>query len=398
MIGCQGEGQRQKTAENRHIRRFMPKAPQLVTTTTLWLNHGFASQRALALSMRAARGPGKDWRLLLSHRDMRIDILGAGDVAVQEPELEDADYAAWALELCRSAGVSALLAVRHRAVLLAAEPAFAAAGIRLLAGATTPETLALCEDKGAFTAHLAAAGLPVPRSLAVQDAAELAEALTHGFAAGTPLCVKPVNGIYGMGFWRLDPEASPFAAYANPDARRTLPHAFLAAFAAQETPRPLLVMEYLPGAETSIDCLCETGRVLMAAARVKRDGLQWISTEGASVDLARRVVALLGLHGAVNVQTRMSAAGEECVLEVNTRPSGGIAYSTAAGIDFGPAIAALMLGRPLPVQVPVRQPVAVRIADVPVMPQTPTMLPEQGIAAPGRDSIAPGGKIVANAI
>ncbi|MNY66496.1 carbamoyl phosphate synthase-like protein [compost metagenome] len=62
------------------------------------------------------------------------------------------------------------------------------------------------------------------------------------------------------------------------------------------------------------------------------------------MDVARAVIAELKLDGLINVQTKADAAGNPVLLEVNTRPSGGVGYSAAAGVNLPLACARMLLG------------------------------------------------------
>ncbi|WP_372425440.1 ATP-grasp domain-containing protein [Salinarimonas chemoclinalis] len=338
---------------------------------TILFTQGHASQRAVVLLARAAAPHRADLRILASHADDREDILDGADVALREPARPDPRaagpaYAAWLLAEARAAGVDAVLAMRERAALAAAREDFRAAGIRLACGATTPGALETCARKDLFAARMRAAGLPVPETIAVVDAAGLAHALaTLSGAHGA--CVKPASGVYGRGFWRLDPAADAFAHLEDPDRRVVHPDVFAAAWALARERGRLVVMDYLPGDEHSVDVVCDEGRLVAAAARRKSGSHQVVTTRGPEIDLAEAVVAALGLDGLVNVQTKADGEGVPKLLEVNTRYAGGVGYSAAAGVNL-PAIAtATLLGlAPAHEAFGGPEPRAVRIVDEPV--------------------------------
>ncbi|MGJ3262104.1 MAG: ATP-grasp domain-containing protein [Salinarimonas sp.] len=333
---------------------------------TILFTQGHASQRAVVRLARAAALGGL--RILASHADDREDVLDGADAALREParpdpRAEGAAYAAWLLSVARAEGASAVLAMRERAALAEARETFLEAGIRLACGATTPDALAVCARKDLFAARMRVAGLPVPDTIGVVDEVGLAHALaTLSGAHGA--CVKPASGVYGRGFWRLDPDADAFAHLEDPDRRVVQPAIFVAAYAGAREKGRLVVMDYLPGDEHSVDVVCDAGRLVAAAARRKAGAFQVVTTRGPEIDLAEAVVATLGLDGLVNVQTKADGEGVPKVLEVNTRYAGGVGYAAAAGVNLPAIAAAMLLGLPLPPDAfGGAEPRAVRIVD-----------------------------------
>lgn len=339
--------------------------------TTVWVSQAHSSQRAVVEGIRAAL---PDAEVVASHALDREDILSAASRGVLEPSLPPAERAAWLLGQARDAGASLLVAGRGRRELCALRPAFEAAGIRLACGATDPAVLELADRKDLFAAALAEAGLPVPLTYLVETPDGLMDALARLRAAGARPCVKPATGIYGSGFWILQDGADPLGSLLDrhlSGAERLLdPAALATALAGTPRPEPLVAMEFLPGTERSVDCVCDGGRLVASASRAKLGSHQVVEAGGPATALAARVVALLRLDGLVNVQTRDGADGLPRVLEVNTRPSGGVGYAFAAGINLPGALALHALGRPVPA--PPSEPVAVRINDIALRLDTAT--------------------------
>lgn len=345
---------------------------------TILFTQGHASQRAVVRLARAGL-PGAI-RAVASHADDREDILDGADLALAEPAQPDpravgAPYADWLLERARAEGAQAVLAMRNRTALVVRRDDFAAAGLRLACGAVTLEALEICERKDVFAARLREAGLPVPETIGIVDEAGLAHAVSLLAETGD-VCVKPATGVYGRGFWRLDPEADAFAHLHDPDRRVVHPAAFVAGYAGARQKGRLVVMEFLPGDEHSIDVVCDAGRLVAAAARRKAGACQIVTTTGPEIDLAAAVVATLGLDGLVNVQLRADARGVSRVLEVNTRYSGGVGYAAAAGVNLPAIAAATLLGIAPPAEAfGAAEPRAVRIADEAVaLPRTSARL------------------------
>lgn len=317
----------------------------MIPTSTIWLNQMHASQRDVADLM--STGSSGTVRVLSSHGSDREDIFMTADEHFIEPrEAADAsfDYAEWALNTASSKQVGALLGMRNRKKLIDVRDRFAARGVRLAAGAVNAETIDLCDHKDRFTIAMKGLGIPVTETISADDLEGLKSAITEIAATGTEVCVKPAVGVYGRGFWRFVPGLNPFTLFSTIDQNEVDPEVYLDAYARAETPSRLIVMQYLPGVESSVDCVCDDGLIVAHAVRQKSRDRQTVFTGGREVDIARAVAAELKLDGLVNVQTKEDVDGTPVLLEVNTRPSGGVGYSAAAGVNLPLACARMMLG------------------------------------------------------
>ncbi|XAH23045.1 ATP-grasp domain-containing protein [Xylophilus sp. GW821-FHT01B05] len=103
----------------------------------------------------------------------------------------------------------------------------------------------------------------------------------------------------------------------------------------------LLVLEYLPGPEYTVDCFTDRSGVLRyAMPRVRRRIAGGISVNSSKVDLpeaadlAHVINHALELRGAWFFQLKISSDGEPCLLEVAPRIAGTMAVSRAAGVNL----------------------------------------------------------------
>ena len=296
----------------------------------IWLLEGQSSQRDVIHAVQ--QGLLFPMPVLASHRYDRPEITGHADIALQEP-LQSKDRLPWILDHAKQYDVSVILAGRatiqyeqHRAV-------FEQEGITLITGGLSVDTLEILEDKARFAQRCEQANIPVAGGWKVSNAQEL-RAVVEQHNQTHELCVKPVIGIYGEGFWRLQPDLSTYACFAHPDRRQVNTEQYIAGYAALDHPKPLLVMPYLSGLEYSIDIVCEQGILIAAVARCKDQAYQYVTISGANIELARQVVALFHCDGLINMQTKEDANGVLHVLEINARPSGGISYGFHAGLNL----------------------------------------------------------------
>jgi carbamoylphosphate synthase large subunit len=316
-----------------------------VTQSAIWLNQMHASQRDISDLVR--RGSNGNIRVISSHGSDREDIFMAADEYFVEPSTASTpefDYAEWALNTATAKRVGGLVAMRNRKKLIAVRDQFSVRGVRLAAGAMDSETIDLCDHKDRFTVAMKAAGIPVTETISATTLDELKSAIADISATGTEVCVKPSVGVYGRGFWHFVPGLDPFTLFSTIDCNQVAPEVYLEAYARADNPAKLIVMQFLPGIETSVDCVCDNGTLVAHAVRQKSADRQTVFTGGREVEVARAVVAELKLDGLINVQTKANAAGDPVLLEVNTRPSGGVGFSAAAGVNLPLACARMLLG------------------------------------------------------
>lgn len=330
----------------------------------VWLAEGQSSQRDMLASLQGlkARYPQHPFDIYASHRSARPEIFEFADQYYYEPKVDsinsldndDQDaknlQSRWefVLEKAIEHKVGVILTGRNSIDYEAQRPLFEAAGIRLLTGATSTQMLEKIDDKFQFIQHCQQHQIPVAEGWRFDNLAQLTELLAkHG---DQPLCVKPITGIFAQGFWILDTgldsgaleqEHSRFDSFEHlyfTDSRRIHTEQFLSAYANSqmvlERPIPMLLMPYLAGREYSIDVVCERGEVLAAITRHKVGKVQHIGYDEEVMQVVIPLIKAFGCDGIVSVQTKQDDAGVHRVLEINSRPSGGIGYTTHSGVDL----------------------------------------------------------------
>ena len=336
------------------------QSPHTTSTTpsAVWLAEGQSSQRDMLASLQALKAQSETpFNIIASHRHNRPEIFEFADSVYIEPsasatdsdeqaELESAEpvMPRWqfVLEQAKNNNVKVLLTGRNGIDYEAQREAFDAAGIRLLTGATSVAALEAIDDKFAFMQQCHEHDIPVAEAWRFDNVAELESLLArHGHQ---PLCVKPVTGIFAQGFWRLDTDKEADTRYDSfehlyfTEEKKINTTQFIHAYAhslmVHERPIPMLLMPYLSGQEYSIDVVCEYGEVLAAVTRYKTGKIQHIGYEQAVMDVVTPLIKAFGCDGIVSVQTKADDDGQHRVLEINSRPSGGIGYTTHSGVDL----------------------------------------------------------------
>lgn len=307
-----------------------------------WLAEGYASQRDMALAIRAAY---PDIRLLVSHRDERPEILGCGDVSLREPQ-DEAERLAFIEETVRRYAVTLVHAGRRGRWFESRRSRLESLGVRLSTGACREDAFELADNKLLFSERMREAGLPVVPALLMEQADDLRDALRVSPFGGARLCVKPVRGVYGQGFRILDDGVGLRSVLADTAGRRVPSGWYLRLL--EESPEPLLLMPYCEGNEYSVDMLVRQGRMLCAVQRRKNGAYQHLERPGAATEIACECARLLECDGLVNIQLIEAEKGRPLLLEANLRPSGGIGYGLCAGCNLPAFWAGSLLDRLTP--------------------------------------------------
>lgn len=309
----------------------------------IWFNQGY-SLAAIARAMMAA-DPALE--VCVSIGPNGVEHPGPTQTW-HEPDLAGEDYCDWVRQMVEEHAIDVLVPRRRRLQL---------AGVDLpcrVEFAASPEMLALLDDKFAFAAALEGEPFHLPTWLAASSE-ELRSRLEQ-FRAAHPdaiPCVKPQVGVNGHGFWKLT-RGSPMSHLMSPDSLQIQQDLYLAALAAQEeagTLAPVVLMEYLPGPEVSIDALAHHGEALRMLARTKLHNRQRIESVHPLLPLAARLIERFGLHGVVNLQFRRANDGSWKLLEINARAAGGAVYAEPFGSRLIADWGGLLSGRLTPAEV-----------------------------------------------
>ena len=203
--------------------------------------------------------------------------------------------------------------------------------------AASPDIINLVDDKVAFNTWL---GDDQYRPLSVE--AEGVEAISTAFqrlnSEGHDVAIKPVIGVASDGYWHLT-EDTPVSFLNKPEKRTIHPDIYLDAMALEEAkngPQRMVLMDYLPGPEVSVDLLTWNGEPLIHSARTKVDfaSSQRVQSEHEVLEHTHYIAKKLGFHGIISLQYRLDTEGNWKMLEINPRPAGGASISEDAGFGI----------------------------------------------------------------
>ncbi len=251
------------------------------------------------------------------------------------------DFAQSLLGRCIALGVDIVLPTVDAELrpLAHAREEFAAAGIGLLLAPAA--ALEVILDKLLLVQHCASV-VRVPRTELFGPAVDPAS-WTY------PVIVKPRTGSGSRGILQLSSAAE---------------------LAALERSSTLIVQEFLPGEEYSVDVLADAGgQVIASVPRIRARVDSGVSVGGRTVhdpeieEFGRAVASATGLTYVANVQCRRDRAGRAALLEVNPRMPGTLGLTIASGVDMPRLALDALLGRRVPAHLDFRELAVVRFLD-----------------------------------
>ena len=116
----------------------------------------------------------------------------------------------------------------------------------------------------------------------------------------------------------------------------------------------LVVMEYLPFEEYSVDCLVQNGELIIAIPRLRMKMSGGISINCVTINdeeiikCCREICNILRLDGNIGIQFKKDKNGTAKILEINPRLQGTIVLCAAAGVNLPYLGIKLALSEPLP--------------------------------------------------
>lgn len=308
----------------------------------VWLNRTYAENVFFMDQLR--RNPSdRAVEIHATHGDADSPVLAAADTADLEPEgLSPAAYVEYALDQCARRGIDVFVPRLHQAAVVAHRAEFRAAGTALLA--PTAEAVAVFEDKATAYEAARAVGVPVPPWWRVRTADELVAAVERLEADGHTACFKPASGAGGVGFrviTRTPFSLSHLEGFPGPHVQLGL---VVEALERSEEPVDWLVMPRLERPEVSVDCLTgPDNRVRLAVGRTKDGRRRGFTLHKRWLEPARLLAEGFGLHYLSNIQFRMYG-DHPVLLDVNTRPAGGLHQLSLCGVNAPWAAVQLALG------------------------------------------------------
>lgn len=257
------------------------------------------------------------------------------------PRAGETSFVDAVLSLCRKKNIDVLLPLVTKELIPLAQRRheFEMAGVKLLSSSAA--SLEIANNKSRLYEFLQWRAIAVPDFRVVETVEQFKTAAEELGFPGKPVCFKPSvsNGSRGFRIMQEDVNESDLLFNHKPANTYIKYNDALRILSAAPFPE-LLLSEYLPGDEYSVDCIANDGEPVLIVPRLRKKMINGISTEGEFVQeesiiaYCRQIIKELQLHGNIGIQVKRSEAGQFLVLEINPRVQGTIAAALGAGINL----------------------------------------------------------------
>lgn len=276
--------------------------------------------------------------------DMSEDVVGRSlvDRFYQVPPANDYRFIQSIFRIARREKVEVILPLVTRELPLFAmhKRKLERAGIRV--SVSSLRALSTANNKYFLMKACAEHGIPTPAFRLVRNFKEFEKAVYAFGYPKQPVCFKPPisNGMRGFRILDARIDRAHLLLNEKPNDVVTTFEDVAPVLQGTHPSPPLLVMEYLPGEEYSVDVLAERGRPLIVVPR-RRDkikmGISFVGTtveHKAMIQNSKKIVSLFKLNGNIGFQFKCDKIGNPKIIESNPRLQGTIALATAAGVNL----------------------------------------------------------------
>lgn len=282
-----------------------------------------------------------------------MNPLAAGILLNQEkshivPAASDPNFISSMLEICSAQKISLILPLVTMELFEFSKNRhlFEEKGIKVLV--SDYETLRVLNNKAELLKHLQNTGIAHPKFSIVKDVdALVAEIFEIGYPE-KPVVIKPSVGNGSRGIRILDPDVDGYELLFNKKPSSLYSSLDEIRVAIGEKPIPeMVVSEYLPGDELTIDAIVNNGSILELMIRTRESMRSGISTSGrfienqevdAYVSAIIESLDIKTLVGNIGFQVKQSEAGDFLLLESNPRIQGTSVAALGCGVNL-PSIA-----------------------------------------------------------
>lgn len=244
------------------------------------------------------------------------------------------DFITALFEIVRKENIAVILPqVTNELMYLAlAKKEFSGKGCSVLVN--DPETLELVNNKYLLLELMKKTGLSVPGYSLVRTKKDLIDTANEmGYPEKNVVAKLPVsNGMRGLRILSDSKTNYELFMYQKPDSAYVKLEDFAAYFSDDNFPE-LLLMEYLPGEEYTVDCLADNGEpiIVMPRSRDKiRTGITFQGTsynESAIIESVSSIIKAMNMSFMFGFQYKRDVYGQFKMLECNPRIQGTMAFS-----------------------------------------------------------------------
>ncbi len=218
------------------------------------------------------------------------------------------------------------------------------------------ETLLIANNKLKLYKFMAEHSLTVPEFYPLKHVSELEEICISLGYPQKPVCIKITEGSGSRGVRIIDANKSRYDLFVNdkPNSFYTTLKEMTEILSEKSELPEMIVMEYLPGIEYTVDLLADKGNVLYIAGKRNNVSLMSIAQESTLIKdpiaykLCCEIVELMNLDGNIGFDFLYDADSVPVLMDINPRITATISLCAAGGLNLPYLRVKQLLGEELP--------------------------------------------------
>ena len=296
--------------------------------------------------------------IIIIGTDMKADptIRQYVDVLYQVPAVNDPHYVDALLNICKKESVDIVMPgiSAELPLLEARKEEFEALGTKV--SVTDRAGLLIANDKIKLYEFMKKHGITVPQFEKAHTISELLVACEKLGYPNKAICIKMKDGSGSRGVRIINPKQSRYDIFVGekPNSFYTTLDDMVSMFREAGKMPELMVMEFLPGMEYSVDVLADHGKIEYMVGRESNVILASIPQEATlapneeAYHIAEEVIGALNLDGNLDLDFKFDENGHPQLMEINPRTAATMSIFAAGGVNLLYLRVKQLLGEPLP--------------------------------------------------
>ncbi len=262
------------------------------------------------------------------------------------PKSNHPDYIHSIAKICIENKIDVVLPITTQELILLAknEAEFQKIGVKVII--SDLDNLTIANNKGLLHQFSQSIDIPIPEGEVTSNKIQWETTVDNLQKRHEILCFKPVLGNGSRGFGIISKEVNHQFLTNKPSTFSLLKEEWNLRLQ-ENFEIPLLVTEFLPGTEYSVDLVCRDGAVLICIPRTRDKMIGGISVAGKIIEdtdiinQSKKLAESLKLNGPIGMQWRRDRNGIAKLLEINPRLQGTTSSILLAGVNI-PLISVLL--------------------------------------------------------
>jgi carbamoyl-phosphate synthase large subunit len=307
------------------------------------------------------------FRCLKSNKERNIRIIGVDmqydpsikllvDTFYQVPAVTSDDYVDKIIDICRKEKVDVFFPQMSSELLIINENKSRFENIGVMVSLSTSDTLHIANNKLKLYKFMDDNNLPTPDYFHIKNISDLEKTCNVLGYPEKAVCLKLTESSGSRGVRIIDSSKSRYDIFVNdkPNSIYTTLKDMVEVLSEKNDLPEMIVMEYLPGIEYSVDLLAVNGRVQYIVGRKNNVSLMSIAQDSTLAEepiaykLCIDLVRLMNLDGNIGFDFLYDEDGIPILMDINPRITATISVSAAGGVNFPYLRIKQLLGEELP--------------------------------------------------